>query len=110
MKNLLIVILSFIYSLFNAQSLQWSTFTDSATTLSSPRAIDLNNDGIYQSNENPGNDVGLDGVGPLELNYTGPDQGEGNHQPDYLESVGCEPNFAVTDVTESDMILSLIHI
>lgn len=46
MKNLLIVILSFIYSLFNAQSLQWSTFTDSATTLSSPRAIDLNNDGI----------------------------------------------------------------
>ena len=65
---------------------------------------DLNNDGIYQSNENPGNDVGLDGVGPLELNYTGPDQGEGNHQPDYLESVGCEPNFAVTDVTESDMI------
>ncbi len=28
---------------------------------------DLNNDGIYQSNENPGNDVGLDGVGPLDL-------------------------------------------
>ena len=40
----------------------------------------------------------------LEINYTGPDQGEGNHRPDFVESVGCEPNFAVTDVTESDMI------
>ena len=65
---------------------------------------DLNEDGIYQSNENPGNDVGLDGVGPLEINYTGPDEGEGNHRPDYVESIGCEPNFAATDVTESDMI------
>ena len=65
---------------------------------------DLNNDGIYQSTENPGNDVGLDGVGPLEINYTGPDEGECNHRPDYVESVGCEPNFAATDVTESDMI------
>ena len=65
---------------------------------------DINGDGLYQSNENPGDDVGLDGVGPLELNYTGPDQGEGNHRPDYVESVGCEPNFAATDVTESDMI------
>ena len=65
---------------------------------------DTNGDGIYQYNEYPGDDVGLDGVGPLELNYTGPDEGEGNHRPDYVESVGCEPNFAATDVTESDMI------
>ncbi len=65
---------------------------------------DANGDGIYQPNENSGNDVGLDGVGPLEINYTGPDEGEGNHRPDYVESVGCEPNFAATDVTESDMI------
>ena len=65
---------------------------------------DANGDGIYQANENPGDDVGLDGVGPLELNYNGPDEGEGNHRPDYVESVGCEPNFAVTDVSESDMI------
>ena len=65
---------------------------------------DTNGDGIYQANENPGDDVGLDGVGPLELNYNGPDEGEGNHRPDYVESVGCEPNFASTDVSESDMI------
>jgi len=65
---------------------------------------DTNGDGIYQANEDAGDDVGLDGVGPLELNYNGPDEGEGNHRPDYVESVGCEPNFASTDVSESDMI------
>lgn len=65
---------------------------------------DRNGDGIYQISEFSGDDVGLDGVGPNELNYTGPDQGECNHQPDFVEGVGCEPNFAVTDVTESDMI------
>lgn len=65
---------------------------------------DENNDGVYSIFENPGNDVGLDGVGPQEINYTGPDDGECNHRPDYVESVGCEPNFNATDVTESDMI------
>ena len=65
---------------------------------------DINGNGIYDLGENPGDDVGLDGVGPLEINYTGPDEGEGNHRPDYVESVGCEPNFAVTDVSESDMV------
>ena len=65
---------------------------------------DLNGDGIYESNENAGDDVGLDGVGPTELNYKGPDQGECNHKPDYVEGVGSEPNFDETDVSESDMI------
>jgi hypothetical protein len=65
---------------------------------------DRNGDGIYQSTEYAGDDVGLDGVGPNELNYTGPDEGECNHKPDFVEGVGCEPNFAVTDVTESDMV------
>ncbi len=77
---------------------------------------DLNNDGNYSyfdtetqtwfpdPGETPGDDVGLDGVGPLDLNYTGPDEGECNHRPDYEEGVGCEPNFAATDVSESDML------
>ncbi len=65
---------------------------------------DLNGDGQYQTNEDPGDDVGLDGVGPAELNYGGPDEGECNHRPDYSEGYGCEPNFAATDVTESDMV------
>jgi hypothetical protein len=65
---------------------------------------DANGDGIYQIGENPGDDVGLDGVGPGEINYYGPDEGECNHQPDYRQGIGCEPNFNATDVSESDMV------
>ncbi|MBC8182877.1 hypothetical protein H8E88_17375 [candidate division KSB1 bacterium] len=65
---------------------------------------DANKNGTYEENENFGDDVGLDGVGPGELNYNGPDEGECNHQPDYIEGVGCEPNYNVLDVTESDML------
>ena len=65
---------------------------------------DKNGDGIYQQDENPGDDVGLDGIGPAELNYPGPDEGECNHRPDFIEGIGCEPNYNFTDVTESDMV------
>ena len=77
--------------------------------------IDLNGDGNYYDlaedgtyyldpGEDPGDDVGLDGVGPGELNYFGPDEGEGNHMPDYAQGIGCEPDFNATDVSESDMV------
>ena len=49
-------------------------------------------------------DVGLDGVGPDDSNYNGPDEGECNGKPDCVEGVGCEPNFGETDVSESDML------
>ncbi len=65
---------------------------------------DANESGVYEPGENAGDDVGLDGVGPGELNYFGPDEGECNHKPDYVEGVGCEPNFNATDVSESDMV------
>jgi hypothetical protein len=67
---------------------------------------DANGDGIYQLSEDYGDDIGIDGVGPGELNYTGPDVdgSEGNHRPDFVEGVGCEPNFNTTDVSESDMV------
>ena len=65
---------------------------------------DINGNGVYDEDEDPGDDVGLDGVGPGELNYYGPDEGECNHKPDFLEGYGCEPNFAVTDISESDML------
>ena len=67
---------------------------------------DLNEDGIYQASEYYGDDIGIDGVGPGELNYDGPDidGSECNHQPDFLEGVGCEPNYNTTDVSESDMV------
>jgi len=74
---------------------------------------DLNGDGIYQLAEFAGDDIGLDGVGPGELNYTVPDVdgSEGNHMPDFMESVGCEPNFNTTDVSESDMVgLTSFHL
>jgi len=77
--------------------------------------IDPDNDGRYADQDQYGNwvlengafvgdDVGLDGVGPGDLNYEGPDEGECNHKPDYREGVGCEPNFDATDVDESDMV------
>ncbi len=67
---------------------------------------DLNNDGIYQLSESFGDDIGIDGVAPGEINYTGPDLDgtECNHRPDFVEGVGCEPNFNTTDVSESDMV------
>ena len=67
---------------------------------------DANNDGIYQKNEFPGDDVGTDGSGPFDLDYPGPDANgtECNHMPDLIEGLGSEPNFGFTDVGESDML------
>ena len=67
---------------------------------------DANHNGRYDPGEDAGDDVGLDGVGPSDLNYSGPDADgtECNHRPDFLEGVGAEPDFAVTDVHESDML------
>ncbi|MBI9072590.1 MAG: hypothetical protein JEY94_13390 [Melioribacteraceae bacterium] len=67
---------------------------------------DENGDGVYQKEEFYGDDLGTDGVGPLDLHYDGPDANgtECNHKPDFIDGFGSEPNFAVTDVSESDMI------
>jgi hypothetical protein len=67
---------------------------------------DVNGNGIYDSGEDYGDDVGLDGVAPGELNYYGPDADgtECNHKPDLLEGIGAEPNFGLTDISESDML------
>lgn len=67
--------------------------------------IDENGDGIYQKEEFAGDDIGLDGVGPGELNYNGPDADgtECNHKPDLGEGY-AEPNFGWTDVSETDML------
>jgi hypothetical protein len=67
---------------------------------------DLNGDGIYQPDEFAGDDVGLDGVGPGEENYLGPDidGSECNHKPDIGDGYGAEPDFGWTDVSETDML------
>ena len=67
---------------------------------------DANNNGKYDIGEDPGDDLGLDGVGPYDLNYEGPDADgtECDHKPNLLEGLGAEPNFGLTDVNESDML------
>ncbi|MCB0730168.1 MAG: hypothetical protein KDC88_03955 [Ignavibacteriae bacterium] len=66
---------------------------------------DTNGNGKYDDGEDLGDDVGLDGVGPSDLNYFGPDEDgtEANHRPDRKEGI-AEPNFAETDISESDMV------
>ncbi|MBN1481064.1 T9SS C-terminal target domain-containing protein [candidate division KSB1 bacterium] len=64
---------------------------------------DTNANGLYDQNEFAGDDIGLDGKGPNDIGYPGPDAGECNHKPDYVVGEGCEPNFALLDVNESDM-------
>lgn len=60
---------------------------------------DLNGNGIWDEGEPLNDDVGEDGLGPLDINYPGPDEGEGDGSP----SDG-EPNFDRTDKDESDQI------
>jgi hypothetical protein len=62
---------------------------------------DLNGNGEWDPDENEplNNDVGRDGVGPFDRQYTGPDEGEGDGQP-----TDGEPNFDKTDKDESDQI------
>ena len=66
--------------------------------------LDENGNWQLEPSEWAGDDVGLDGVGPLDLQYDGPDEGECNGMPDWREGVGCEPNFNATDVSEADML------
>jgi len=67
---------------------------------------DANGNGKYDNGEDAGDDVGLDGVGPNDLNYNGPDADgtECNHKPDLLEGLNSEPNFGLNDISESDML------
>ncbi|MEO0205582.1 MAG: hypothetical protein ABIL22_02770 [candidate division WOR-3 bacterium] len=62
---------------------------------------DLNGNGEWDPDENEplNNDVGRDGVGPFDRQYTGPDEGEGDGIP-----TDGEPNFDKTDKDESDQI------
>ncbi|MFA6980853.1 MAG: hypothetical protein WC209_16135 [Ignavibacteriaceae bacterium] len=62
--------------------------------------LDINNDGHWDPVTEPvNNDVGIDGVGPYDPQYTGPDEGEGDGIP-----TDGEPNFDKTDKDESDQI------
>ncbi|RPI05265.1 MAG: hypothetical protein EHM64_07145 [Ignavibacteriae bacterium] len=60
---------------------------------------DLNHNGKWDPGEPLNDDLGRDGVGPTDLQYTGPDAGEGDGLPTH-----GEPNFDETDKDESDQI------
>lgn len=62
---------------------------------------DLNGNGKWDADENEplNDDLGRDGVGPLDEQYLGPDEGEGDGIP-----TDGEPNFDKTDKDESDQI------
>ena len=60
---------------------------------------DLNHNGKWDPGEPLNDDLGKDGVGPDDLQYTGPDEGEGDGVPTH-----GEPNFDETDKDESDQI------
>jgi hypothetical protein len=60
---------------------------------------DANGNGAIDPGENTRSDVGLDGKGPFDLSYPGPDTGEGDGIPQ-----NGEPNFDELDVDESDQI------
>ncbi|MBN1482345.1 hypothetical protein EH223_09130, partial [candidate division KSB1 bacterium] len=67
---------------------------------------DANGNGEWDEGEDIYDDVGLDGKGPGEIDYAGPDADgtEANGQPDLRIGVGCEPDFGLLDVTETDML------
>ncbi len=60
---------------------------------------DLNENGQWDPGEPLNDDVGADGIGPLDPNYTGPDEGEADGRP-----TKGEPDFDKTDKDESDQI------
>jgi hypothetical protein len=60
---------------------------------------DGNNNGQWDPGESLNADVGLDGLGPSDFGYPGPDIGEANGQPD-----PGEPDFDFLDKDEADQI------
>lgn len=60
---------------------------------------DENGNGEFDDGEPLNDDVGRDGLGPFDLGYEGPDEGEGDGIP-----TDGEPNFDRLDIPESDQI------
>jgi hypothetical protein len=60
---------------------------------------DMNENGEWDANEPLNDDLGADGVGPYDLHYIGPDEGEADGLP-----TDGEANYNETDPDESDQI------
>ena len=60
---------------------------------------DNNNNGVWDEGEALNDDVGMDGLGPNDFGYPGPDEGEADGMP-----TPGEPNFDFLDKDEADQI------
>jgi len=60
---------------------------------------DMNSNGVWDYDEPLNDDVGADGVGPYDIHYIAPDEGEGDGLP-----TDGEPDYNETDPDESDQI------
>lgn len=66
---------------------------------------DLNENGVWDVGEALNDDLGMDGIGPYDEGYEGPDEGEGDGIPTIGPgNLPGEPNFGKTDKDESDQI------
>jgi len=66
---------------------------------------DINENGQWDQGEPLNDDVGMDGIGPYDEGYDGPDEGEGDGLPTLgMGNLPGEPNFGKTDKDESDQI------
>ena len=79
-----------------AKALKWYTTDENLDWVG---FSDENEDGIWNVGESLNNDVGRDGLGPFDLDYPGPDAGQGDGIP-----TNGEPNYNELDVDESDQI------
>ena len=79
-----------------AEALRWFTSDENLDWVGYD---DANENGVWDDGELLNNDVGRDGLGPFDLNYPGPDEGQGDGMPN-----NGEPNYNELDVDESDQI------
>lgn len=81
--------------------LSWKAHWDADENGNWRNYSDLNLNGRWDAGEQLNDDVGSDGIGPFDDNYTGPDLDgtEGNGKPNQ-----GEPNFGLLDKDESDQL------
>ena len=79
----------------------WKPHWDADENANWKSYLDVNKNSQWDLGEPLNNDVGTDGIGPFDENYSGPDQDgtEANGKPDQ-----GEPNFGILDKDESDQL------
>jgi len=85
----------------NFYTYSWKPHWDADENANWKSYSDLNGNGVWDKGEPLNDDVGIDGIGPFDVNYSGPDvdgsQGDGKPEQG-------EPNFGILDKDESDQL------